>query len=329
MKKKSPKGLHKKRHSLRRHAKLIFLASALFIGVVFAQGGLNQSSSPPKIDSITPQTGTGFALLTVHGSGFTTQQEYDTRIKSAKDLPAGNYLRLAGAGTMGLPSFSPDGKTLKFQLALDTGQVPKNCVPDTVGPKCQIALQVVNAKGVPSNIYHFQLYTPENPLVMYMSLDSQNPPAQNITPGATDVEVLRFKVKAASDNPVNLDITDFVVKTIPTYIADWDLYCKDFLKEIKVVDVSTGELMGSYPSFPDGAVNCSSSISTWLPLSPGEERMFSVKLSIPAEARSGLQFRIAAYKAFNGADAVIEGDDSYFDGFSYAGVTSNLITIIP
>lgn len=326
MKKKSHKSVIKKKGHLRKFGHIVLFASAVFIGLVFAQNGLNNQDkkTPPKIDSVSPAVGFPSALVTITGSGFTTQQEHDARIKSVKDLPPGNYLRIAGAGTMGPPSFSPDGKTLKFQLALDTTQVPKNCVPGKVGPKCQISLQVVNGEGSPSNIVHFQLYIPTRPLVVSMSLDSQNPPAQNITPGATDVEVLRFKIKADSTNPVNIDLTDFVVKTIPTYIADWDLYCKDFLKEIKVVDASTGELMGSYPSFPDSVVNCSSSISTWLPLSPGEERMFSVKLSIPAEARSGLQFRIAIEKMFNNVDFASGGDDA-----NYAAVTSNLITIIP
>lgn len=298
----------------------MLLASALLVGVVFAQNGFNQTKeTAPRIDSITPATGTPFALLTIRGWGFTTQQEYDTRVKNV-GLPAGNYLRIAGRGTMGPPSFSPDGKTLKFQLALSTADVPKNCDPGQTGTKCQIPLQVVNGNGVPSNIYHFQVYILERHLLMYMSLDSQNPPAQSITPGATDVEVLRFKVKAASDNPVNLDITDFIVKTVPTYIADWGIYCKNFLSNIKITDTSIGELLGSYPSFPDNLVNCSSTISTWLPLSPGEEKTFSVKVSIPPEARAGLQFNVALEKTSSGPLYTIPGGNV---------VTSNLITITP
>ena len=313
-------------HPIRKHGPLMLLASALIVGFVFAQNGLNT-----RIDSISPTVGYPSALVTITGSGFTTQQEHDTRIKNTADLPAGNYLRIAGAGTMGSPSFSSDGKTLKFQLALDTSQVPKNCVPDTVGPKCQISLQVVNGEGKPSNIVHFQMYIPSRPLVISMSLDSQSPTAQNIAAGAKDIEVLRFKVKASADNPVNFDITDFIVKTVPTR---WEIYCNSFLDKLKIFDASTGELLGSYSWFPDsadgvyGVVYCSSAVPTWLSLSPGEEKTFSVKLSLTPQAKAGLQFRIAAYKAFNGVDTIIEGEDSYFDGLSYAGVTSNLITIV-
>ena len=313
----------------------VLLASALVAGVIFIQtGSLNQTinKTPPKIDAISPTVGRADALVIIHGSGFTTQQEHDTRIKSVKDLPAGNYLRIAGAGTMGPPSFSSDGKTLKFQLALDETQVPKNCVPGATEPKCQISLQVVNGEGMPSNIVHFQLYMLSRPLVITMSLDSQNPTAQNIATGAKDVEVLRFKVKASADNPVNFDITEFIVKTVPTR---WEIYCNSFLDKLKIFDASTGELLGSYLWYPDpagavyGVVYCSSAVPTWLSLSPGQEKTLSVKLSLVPQAKAGLLFRIAAYKAFNGVDAVIKGDDSYFDGLSYAGVTGNLITITP
>ena len=327
MKKKS-KGKHHRIHPIRKHGPLVLLASAVFVGIFFAQGGLNNQAKkfPPQIDAISPTVGYPSALVTVTGSGFTTQQEHDTRIKNTVDLPAGNYLRLAGAGTMGPPSFSPDGKTLKFQLALDETQVPKNCVPDTVGPKCQISLQVVNGEGKPSNIVHFQMYIPSRPLVISMSLDSQSPTAQNIAAGAKDIEVLRFKVKASIDNPINFDITDFTIKTVPT---DWEIYCKDFLADIKIFDVSTGALVGSYSWSSDGVVHCSSAVPAWLSFPPGQEKTLSVKLSIAPQARAGLQFRIAAYKAFNGVYAVIEGDNSYFDGLSYTGITSNFITITP
>lgn len=308
-----------KRSKWRKFVPWTLLASALLVGAfVIPNNLLNQKETAPKIDSITPATGTPFALLTIHGSGFTTQQEYDTRIKGG-GLPAGNYLRIAGRGTMGPPSFSPDGKTLKFQLALSSADAP-NCELGETGIQCQISLQVVNGKGVPSNIYHFQLYRLEHPLVMYMSLDSQNPPAQNITPGATDVEVLQFKVKAANDNPVNVDITDFIVKTVPTYTTDWGIYCKDLLSNIKIIDASTGELFGSYSSFPDNLVQCLSTISTWLPLSPGEEKMFSIKLSVPSQAKAGVQFNVALEKTFPGAEYTIPGGNV---------VTSNLITITP
>lgn len=308
-------------HPIRKHGPLMLLVSAILAGFVFTQNGLNQKETPPKIDSITPAIGTPIALLTIHGSGFTTQQEYDTQIKKA-DLPAGNYLRVAGRGTMGPPAFSPDGKTLKFQLSLSTGEVPKNCDPGETGVECQISLQVVNGRGIPSNIYHFQLYKVvlDHPLALFMSLDSQNPVAQSIQAGAGDVEVLRFKMKASSDNPVNFDITNFVVKTVPTYTTDWNIYCKNLLRDIKITDASTGEILGSYSSFPDNLVYCSSSISVWLPLAPGEERTFSVKVSVPPQARAGLQFQIAVEQTINYPEYTFPG------GWA---VTSNLITITP
>lgn len=304
---------------IRKHGPLTLLASALLVGVVFAQNGFNQTKeTAPNIDSITPATGTPFALLTIHGSGFTTQQEHDTRIRGG-GLPAGNYLRIAGRGTMGPPSFSPDGKTLKFQLAINSTDAP-NCDAGETGVHCQISLQVVNGNGVPSNIYHFQVYLIERHLVMSMSLDSQTPQAQNIATGAQDIEVLRFKVKAANDNPVNIDITDFIVKTVPTYTTDWGIYCKDLLGNIKITDVSTGELFGSYSSFPDNLVQCLSTISTWLPLSPGEEKTFSVKLSVPSQAKAGVQFNVALEKTSSGPLYTILGGNV---------ITSNLITITP
>lgn len=298
----------------------MLLASALIVGFVFAQN-VNQAKTPPKIDSITPATGTPFALLTVRGSGFTTQQEWGKDMRIGRGgVPVGNYLRIAGRGTMGPPSFSPDGKTLKFQLAINTTDAP-NCDPGETGVHCQISLQVVNGNGAPSNIFHFQVYSLEHPLVMSVALDSQNPQAQNIAAGANDVEVLRFKIKADATNPVNVDIIDFVVKTVPTYTTDWDIYCKDLLRDIKIIDTSTGELMGSYSSFPDNLVYCSSSISVWLPLSPGEERTFSVKASIPPQARAGLQFQIALEKTFSSAGLYAMPGGNV--------VTGNLITISP
>ena len=109
----------------------------------------------------------------------------------------------------------------------------------------------------------------------------------------------------------------------------WEIYCNSFVSDIKITDASTGELVGVYSwSYQDNVIYCSSALPAWLSISPGQERTFSVKLSLAPQAKAGLQFRIAAYKAFNGVDTIIEGEDSYFDGLSYAGVTSNPITIV-
>lgn len=304
-------------------------------------------SQNPRIDSISPTVGTP-NLVTITGSGFTIKQDYETRIGNV-NLPAGNYIRIPGEGTMGAPSFSPDGKTLKFQLALSEADV-KNCpAGTTTNKKCQISLQVVNGKGIPSNVVHFQVYMPNRPLVLFMSLDSQNPTAQNLAAGAKDAEVLRFKLRAAADNPVNFDVTDFVVKALPTDLTkwgdQWGIYCNEVLGGIKITDASTGELVGSNPwsssimgsdqwsayligSTPwgssyhnDNLSYCRSAVPTWISLSPGQEKSFSVKLSLVPQAKAGLQFRITAEKTFNDIDTVRGGGD-------YTPMTSNLITII-
>lgn len=180
-----------------------------------------------------------------------------------------------------------------------------------------------------------------------MSLDSQNPTAQNIAAGAKDIEVLRFNVKASANNPVNFDIPDFIVKILPTDFNDWGgINCSDLLSDIKITDASTGELVGSpwYYSFfntyvaptfsgviPREGASCSSDVITWLPLSPGQEKTLSVKLSPALQVKAGLQFRIATDKIIDGIYTAIEGADLKYDrdwGISYAEVTSNLITIV-
>ena len=77
--------------------------------------------------------------------------------------------------------------------------------------------------------------------------------------------------------------------------------------------------------------SCSSDVITWLPLSPGQEKTLSVKLSLPPQVKAGLQFRVAADKIFNSLGEVVEGADLKYDrdwGISYAEVTSNPITIV-
>ena len=325
MKKKSKKVFRIKKLGHKPFALITFLASVLVIGAfVLPSNLLNQSSknTPPHIDSISPTIGRPDALITITGSGFTTQQENETKIKNVT-LPPGNYLRHTGSGTEGPPTFSPDGKTLKFQLISTQGGKPKNCAPGETGKNCQISLQVVNGNGVPSNIVQFQVYIPKQDLAVSMDLDSQNPPDQNIHAGAKDVEILRFRMKAAADNYVNVDITDFFVKTVPTYWSNY--YCKDFLGDIKIFDVSSGELLGGYYLWPsaDGSVYCGSAIHTWLSIPPGVEKTLSIKLSIAPQAKAGLQFRISADDTPHGIDFAF--GQIYF---TYGIVTSNLITIV-
>ena len=146
----------------------------LAFGGVVVLGGLilwqvgGQKAGPPHIDSISPTSGGPNAVVTITGSGFTAQlkncplfetsEQCQTKIKNVI-MPPGNYLRTAGGGTMGAPSFSSDGKTLQFQLQLNEGEV-KNCPVGGTSKQCEISLQVVNGNGAPSNIVHYQVVRP-------------------------------------------------------------------------------------------------------------------------------------------------------------------------
>ena len=121
----------------------------LAFGGVVVLGGLilwgvgGHKAQSPHIDSISPTSGRPDAVLTIAGSGFTaelknclpgyTSEQCQTKIKNMI-MPPGNYLRTVGGGTMGLPSFPSDGKTLKFQLQLSGADV-KNCPAGTTTSK--------------------------------------------------------------------------------------------------------------------------------------------------------------------------------------------------
>ncbi len=176
MKKKSQKSVHKKKRRLHKLAPITLLASALLVGVVFAQNGnIGQTAkeTTPKIDAILPDPLIPDKEFTITGSGFTTEAEYksqkrtgadDKPIYTQRDIIAdypGNFYRIKGALTGTPPVFSTDSKTLKFaSLYLSVRELSENCQPTTVEKICQLPIQVINAYGVASNVKQVQVLLP-------------------------------------------------------------------------------------------------------------------------------------------------------------------------
>jgi len=175
MKKKSQKSVPKKKGGLRKFGHITLLASALIVGVVFAQNGFNSQlkETSPKIDSISPDPLIPNKEFTITDSGFTTEAEYKSKKRtSADDKPVytqrdviadypGNFYRIKGALTGTPPVFSADGKTLKFSsLDLSVRELSENCLPGTMEKICQLPIQVINAYGVASNTKQVKVLLP-------------------------------------------------------------------------------------------------------------------------------------------------------------------------
>lgn len=80
MPKKRKSTLNVNKRKWRKFTPFTVLVSAIILGAILLPVNLlNQSSkkTPPKIDSISPSTGHLGEEITLTGSGFTTQEEYE------------------------------------------------------------------------------------------------------------------------------------------------------------------------------------------------------------------------------------------------------------
>ena len=195
------KGGRKKR--FKKLAPITLLAGAALVGAVLVQKGsfFQTSGRSPKIESVSPSPIVVGKEFTVTGSGFTTEEEYEV-FKGKGSVVAeprrdvltsypGNWYQLRGR-LHGRPVFSPDGKTLTFELSLSSKEVPENCLTETTGKKCQIPIQIVNAAGVASNVKLIEVFIPEiKPLIFSSAYALDNPTSLNVPAGATDVDVAK------------------------------------------------------------------------------------------------------------------------------------------
>lgn len=283
-------------HPIRKHGPLLLLASAILVGVVFAQGGLNNQTkkTPPKIDSISPSPVVVNKEFTVTGSGFTKAGEGASQRKVQRDSP-GNWYQIKG-GLHGPPADSADGKTLKFTLNLDSRDVPKNCTTETTGKKCQVPFKVVNGYGVPSNAKQIEIFIPElKPLIFSFGYTVDSPTNINIVPGASDVEVLKMKVGADAQNNSNIEVGGFAIQTYPVTLS---INCPYTFNEIWAFEVESGRelgLGGMEQSWIDPA-GCYSMFPFLSPiiLPPGTEKTILIKMRVASTAQVGLQFGLDA-----------------------------------
>ena len=143
--------------------KIAGFATVALIGfIAVSHGVLNNKLSVPRIDSISPAQGPDGTVITLIGSGFTT--DTDNISQNKKDngentLPPGNYLKIEGK-IIGMGVFSTDGTTLKYKLDLSETKNAKECTKKLNKKEdCEIGLKVVNSYGKESNEVHF-LVTP-------------------------------------------------------------------------------------------------------------------------------------------------------------------------
>ena len=146
---------------LMRYAGVV-LAAAIGVGVgsftldsgIFWNKAVQNKKVAPFIESMTPQSGAAETEITIVGSGFSTEAEglgpNNVKVKRA---------------TYATPLYSPDGKTIKFNL-YDIGfggepwaEFSPKCEKSQPWPEalpnirvCMVPIQIINGHGLISNV---------------------------------------------------------------------------------------------------------------------------------------------------------------------------------
>ena len=259
----------------------------------------------PRLDSLEYVYGGGVKVI-ARGSGFTSD---------------GNSQKIKGTHFVEPLRSSDDGRTIVFRMSASYenfpggagyrgGQTDTYCPP---GETCTIQVRMVNGYGLDSNSVNFGWQYPDTPLRVEYGPARGAPGPQTVTPGATDVEVLRYTVKSDEHNWDDLQFGSAFLLLLPT--TGHSLDCEKTFAGLKLSD-GTRELTvpdyGVYPwnePYPLGfAVPSGSCAATfWVPedlraqwdplnifLAPGQERVLSFRLSIPVTAPAGTTFRAYA-----------------------------------
>ena len=149
-----------KKHIKKHLPKIAGLATVALIGFVGVSSGiLNNKVSVPRIDSISPAQGPEGTVVTLVGSGFTTQADvvYTTHKDDKKEdiLLSGNSIKIEGK-IISSGIYSVNGTSLEFKLDLNNTKAAKECTKKLNNQKdCKIGLKVVNMNGKESNEVHF------------------------------------------------------------------------------------------------------------------------------------------------------------------------------
>ncbi len=303
MKKKSQKSVHKKKRRLHKLAPITLLASALIVGVIFAQNGSKPETkkTPPKIESISPTTIIVGKEFTVTGSGFTTEEEYKGPRRAEGIIPyyPGNWYQIKGSveGPAFLPdsspAYSPDGKTLTFKLNLNNSRdIPKDCLPGTTGKACRIPFQVVNGYGVVSNVQFIEIFISDKPLIFSSGYAPDNPTSLNVIAGAQNVELFTIKVRADAQNLFDIKITGMMLQTGPVTQA---IDCDKTFGYITAFEVESNQQVGiggMAQSWANPGCISMFLLNPQIILPPGNEKTILIKMSLDATAPVGLQFNI-------------------------------------
>ena len=307
MKKKS---IHK--HRLRKFGHITLLASALLVGVVFAQNGSKPETkkSPPKIESISPSTIIVGKEFKVTGSGFTTEEEFKGPRRAGGIIPyyPGNWYQIKGSveGPVylpdGSPAYSPDGKTLEFKLSLNHSRdIPKDCLPGTTGKACRVPFQVVNGYGVASNVQFVEIFISDKPQIIYTGYAPDSPTNINVTPGTQNFEILKIKARADAQNIFDIKLTYMMLQTGPASLA---IDCVKTFGYITAFEVESGQQIGIDAMVPNWFnPGCMSmfQLNPQVIIPPGTEKTILVKMSLNSTAPVGLQFNVGGGPTADGA----------------------------
>jgi len=264
-------------------------------GVLLFQGSIPKAESMVKINSISPNQGATGTEVVISGSGFSTSIEGITGTKiNDKVYAPGNYILIQN-DVLDQPILSPDGKTLIFNVNLISDKVKADCQASLAKIKpgsCKIQIKVVNAYGKISLGQYFTVTSiASTPIVqsciLTVSVAETTPISQNMSPGQTSVNLVKFNAVPNCDGTLN----SFAVSLLPMPNGYQNI------SALRLYDDVSGVQLGTTKSVTGASVNFTS-VNT--PLTTNQTLVLKVVADISSVAINGS----TVYGVFGGSSGV-------------------------
>lgn len=247
-----------KKHIKKHLPKIAGFATVALIGfMAMSSGILNNKLSAPRIDSISPAQGLDGTIVTLTGSGFSTDPQN-----------IADYLRIEGKN-IGVDQYSTDGgKTIKFTIDLSSTKDAKECVKKlSKKGSCKIGLKVMDwSTKKESNEVHFLVTAPPPPpptpvsvpptpvsvakCTLVVSVSPTSSSAQNVKRGQTGVSLVKFNLTPNCDTAINgATINSFAVSLLPSPSGYLNI------SSLRLYNDADGSLLGSITNVTNPGLN--------------------------------------------------------------------------